>query len=73
MIFLRRFWKAEVAQDLIEYTLLIAFVVLGTAALMSTSGGSVSRIWTATNVALTGQVAPPANGGGGGDHDHDDH
>jgi Flp pilus assembly pilin Flp len=50
---LRRFIKDEQGQDLIEYTLLLAFVCLASAALFISAGGSVSGIWTATNSHLT--------------------
>ena len=49
---LMRFWKDEQGQDLIEYTLLIAFVCLATAALFVSSGGSLSGIWTSANSRL---------------------
>jgi len=46
------FAKDEQGQDLIEYTLLLAFVCLGSAALFVNAGRSVSGIWTATNSRL---------------------
>ena len=49
----RRFIKDEQGQDLIEYTLLLAFVCLASAALFISAGGSVSGIWTATNSQLS--------------------
>jgi len=48
----RRFLKDEQGQDLIEYTLLLSFVCLATAALFVSSGGSLSGIWTAANSQL---------------------
>jgi Flp pilus assembly pilin Flp len=42
----------EQGQDLIEYTLLLAFVVLASAALFIGAGGSVDTIWTITNSRL---------------------
>ena len=42
----------EQGQDLIEYTLLIAFVALASAALFIGAGGSVKTIWTAANSQL---------------------
>ena len=45
MTFLRTFWKDEQGQDLIEYTLLMAFVALASAALFMGAGGSISKIW----------------------------
>ena len=38
------FWKADQGQDLIEYTLLLAFVALASAALFIGASGSVSGI-----------------------------
>jgi Flp pilus assembly pilin Flp len=49
---LRRFLCEEEGQDLIEYTLLLAFVCLASAALFISAGGSVSGIWTAANSDL---------------------
>jgi len=37
---------------LIEYTLLLAFVCLASAALFISAGGSVAGIWTSTNTDL---------------------
>jgi Flp pilus assembly pilin Flp len=47
------FVKDEQGQDLIEYTLLLAFVCLASAALFISAGGSVAGIWNATNSRLT--------------------
>lgn len=49
---LRRFLNDEQGQDLIEYTLLLAFVCLASAALFISAGGSVGGIWSATNSQL---------------------
>jgi Flp pilus assembly pilin Flp len=46
------FAEDEQGQDLIEYTLLLAFVCLAAAALFINSGKSVSGIWTAANTRL---------------------
>ena len=51
--FLYNFLQDEQGQDLIEYTLLLAFVCLASAALFISAGGSVSGIWAATNSRLT--------------------
>jgi len=53
MTFLKNFWKEEQGQDLIEYTLLLAFVALASAALFIGAGGSVNGIWSTTNSQLT--------------------
>jgi Flp pilus assembly pilin Flp len=39
----------ESGQDLIEYTLLMAFVALASAALFLGAGGSIAGIWTTSN------------------------
>ena len=49
----RKLWKDEQGQDLIEYTLLIAFVALASAALFLGAGGSIKSIWTITNTQLS--------------------
>jgi Flp pilus assembly pilin Flp len=53
MTFLRSFWKDEQGQDLIEYTLLMAFVALASAALFLGAGSSIKGIWGATSSQLT--------------------
>jgi Flp pilus assembly pilin Flp len=53
MTFLCDFWKDEQGQDLIEYTLLMAFVALASAALFLGAGGSIKNIWTITNNQLS--------------------
>lgn len=50
---LYNFLRDEQGQDLIEYTLLMAFVALASAALFISAGGSVKGIWSATNSQLT--------------------
>ena len=52
MTFLRGFWNDEQGQDLIEYTLLMAFVALASAALFLGAGGSMKGIWVTTNNQL---------------------
>jgi Flp pilus assembly pilin Flp len=53
MTLLRNFWNEEQGQDLIEYTLLMAFVAIASAALFIGAGGSISGIWTTSNSQLT--------------------
>jgi Flp pilus assembly pilin Flp len=49
---LKTFVKEEQGQDLIEYTLLMAFVALASAALFIGAGGSIQGIWTSANTSL---------------------
>ena len=46
------FLREEQGQDLIEYTLLLAFVCLASAALFISAGGSLEGIWNTTNKIL---------------------
>jgi Flp pilus assembly pilin Flp len=49
---MRNFWNDEQGQDLIEYTLLIAFVALASAALFIGAGSKIGTIWVAANTQL---------------------
>jgi Flp pilus assembly pilin Flp len=46
------FLQDEQGQDLIEYTLLLAFVALASASLFITAGSSVNGIWTKASSRL---------------------
>jgi len=52
MSVLPRFLKEEDGQDLIEYSLLIAFVALASGALFLGNNGSISGIWSTSNSQL---------------------
>jgi len=58
---LKRLWRDEEGQDLTEYVLLLAFVALTTAALITPPMTSVSKIWVGGNSELT-TAAAAANG-----------
>ena len=49
---IRNFWNDDQGQDLIEYTLLMAFVALASAALFLGAGCSIKGIWTTSNSNL---------------------
>jgi Flp pilus assembly pilin Flp len=51
--FVQNFVNDEQGQDLIEYTLLLAFVALASAAIFIGAGNSISGIWGATNTRLS--------------------
>ena len=51
------FLRDEQGQDLIEYTLLLAFVALASAALFIGAGGSVKTIWETANTSLSDAAA----------------
>jgi len=47
-----RFVRDEQGQDLIEYTLLLAFVCLASAALFIGAGNSLKSIWSTANATI---------------------
>ncbi|MGA3042660.1 MAG: hypothetical protein ABSF54_17940 [Bryobacteraceae bacterium] len=53
---MRRFCTEDAGQDLIEYTLLMAFVTLASAALFVGVGTNVSKIWSINNATLSTAV-----------------
>jgi Flp pilus assembly pilin Flp len=42
-------WREEDGQDLIEYSLLITFIALATAALVGSGQNAIKAIWTTSN------------------------
>ncbi|MGA3074577.1 MAG: Flp family type IVb pilin [Bryobacteraceae bacterium] len=58
---IKRLCQDEQGQDLIEYTLLMAFVALASAALFINSGASVSAIWETSNNQLSTAAASAAS------------
>jgi len=48
-----RFIREEEGQDMVEYTLLLAFVCLASAALFINVGTSLSSIWSVANSRAT--------------------
>jgi Flp pilus assembly pilin Flp len=53
LVRLNSFLRDEDGQDLIEYTLLLAFVALSSAALFISTGSSVSKVWSTGNSTLS--------------------
>jgi pilus assembly protein Flp/PilA len=50
--FVQTFVKEEDGQDLVEYSLLLAFIALAAIALMGTVRTSLNTIWTNVNTKL---------------------
>ena len=50
---MRHFPTGETGQDLIEYSLLMAFLTLASAALFIGAGSNVSKIWSIGNSTLS--------------------
>ena len=47
-----QFYKEDDGQDLIEYSLLLAFVALALAGLVGGTGAGTNRVWSSMNSAL---------------------
>ena len=58
-----KFYKDESGQDMVEYTLLMAFVCLASAAMFIGVGKAVASIWATTNTSLS-QAYSAANNSG---------
>jgi Flp pilus assembly pilin Flp len=54
---LRRFLKDEQGQDLVEYTLLVGFICLASAAIFVDTGGAMNGIWGITSNNLSAASA----------------
>ena len=52
MKFMKRFWKEEEGQDLIEYSLLLGFVALFSVSIYTSVTGNISKIWGNASSAL---------------------
>ena len=59
--FIKNFLREESGQDLIEYTLLMAFIALASAAIFVNAGGSINGIWAASNNQLANAAAITAS------------
>jgi len=59
--FITNFRNEESGQDLIEYTLLMAFIALASAAIFISAGGSVSSIWQSGNTQLSNAAGVAAS------------
>ena len=53
-----QFWRDECGQDVIEYTLLLAFIALAGAALFIGIGETTAGIWGIVNARLDSASAP---------------
>jgi Flp pilus assembly pilin Flp len=58
---LRPFLLDEQGQDLIEYSLLLAFIVLGAAVFFKAAGASVQGVWSNANTRLANAQAVAAS------------
>lgn len=54
---LKACWKEEDGQDLVEYSLLLAFIALAAVAILGGVKGSINSLWQSINSALLNAVS----------------
>jgi Flp pilus assembly pilin Flp len=55
------FWNEEQGQDLVEFSLLLAFIMLATATLTNSLGASATGIWGHAGTTLTNASGAAGN------------
>ena len=53
---LKTFWQEEDGQDLVEYSLLLAFIALAAVAILSGVKNQIATLWTSISNALSDAV-----------------
>lgn len=51
--YLQRFWQEEEGQDLVEYSLLLAFIALAAVTILGTVQKNINTLWTTVSTGLT--------------------
>ena len=59
---LRRFFREDDGQDLIEYSLLITFIAIACLAMVGAGRPAGNAVWTASNVQINNAAAAAASG-----------
>ena len=65
---LGRLFNEEIGQDLSEYCLLLALVILIAVGIFLKVSGGVQTLWTSTNSTLTNAATAPAASAGSAPH-----
>lgn len=50
---LKNFWQEEDGQDLVEYSLLLAFIAVAAVGLLTSANASIKSIWANVNSGLS--------------------
>jgi Flp pilus assembly pilin Flp len=53
----QQFWSSDSGTDMVEYTLLLAFIALACAAAMLSIGPSIDTLWSVSNRRLSSAAA----------------
>ncbi|MBV8827671.1 MAG: Flp family type IVb pilin [Acidobacteriaceae bacterium] len=59
---LAAFWNEEEGQDLVEYSLLLAFIALAAVSVLSSVKGSITNIWSAINTNMNAAATAATSG-----------
>jgi Flp pilus assembly pilin Flp len=55
--FFKALWQEEDGQDLVEYSLLLAFIALGAITLLSNTSKSLNSLWSVISSTLSSAAA----------------
>jgi Flp pilus assembly pilin Flp len=58
--FLLKLWRNDDGQDMVEYTLLLGFIVLIAVAVLTSTRVQISTIWSTINSSLSSAIANAA-------------
>lgn len=58
---LKGLWREEDGQDLVEYSLLLAFIALGAVAILSSTSKSLNSLWSTISSTLASAAASAAS------------
>ena len=50
---LSAFWREEDGQDMVEYALLLAFIALAAVTILSSTSGSLNKLWSTVSSTLS--------------------
>lgn len=59
---MRMFWQEEDGQDLVEYSLLMAFLALAAITILNSAGGSIQSLFKGMSSALVSASTAAAGG-----------
>lgn len=54
---LKTLWQEEDGQDLVEYSLLLAFIALAAVTVLSSTSSSLNKLWNAISSTLSSSAA----------------
>lgn len=58
---LKALWQEEDGQDLVEYSLLLAFIALGAVAILSSTSKSLNSLWSTISSTLASAATSAAS------------